>query len=475
MAVFVLDRSGKPLMPCSEKRARLLLDRGRARVHRLVPLAIRLLDRRVADCTLQPLRLKLDPGSKTTGIALVRDTATVETTTGESGPGAVVCNLFELMHRGAAIRKALRQRAAFRRRRRSANLRYRAPRFLNRTRTESWLAPSLQHRVDTTLAWVERLRRLAPVTALASELVRFDLQQVQNPEISGVEYQQGTLRGYEVREYLLEKFERTCAYCDAQNVPFNVDHVRPQAGGGSDRVSNLALSCVPCNEAKDDSPVEMFLAHDPERLARIKQQLKTPLRDAAVVNATRWTLVRALRATGLPLETGSGGRTKWNRVRLGIPKTHALDAACVGAVEQVVDWSRPALTIKATGRGAYQRTLLTAHGFPRGYLMRQKRAHGFRTGDLVAATIPAGRHAGQHRGRVAIRTRPSFALQTESGTFDVHARHLRLLQRGDGYGYCSQPLPQPLRGGLSSPRYDGGAVDQQALWSERWVRAKQDC
>ena len=86
MAVLVLDRSGKPLMPCSEKRARLLLERGRARVHRVVPMVIRLVDRQVADCTLQPVRVKLDPGSKTTGLALVRDAERIDVTTGSRCP-----------------------------------------------------------------------------------------------------------------------------------------------------------------------------------------------------------------------------------------------------------------------------------------------------------------------------------------------------------------------------------------------------
>lgn len=56
MAVFVLDKRGQSLMPCTEKRARLLLERGRARVHRLVPFVIRLIDREVASCELQPLQ-----------------------------------------------------------------------------------------------------------------------------------------------------------------------------------------------------------------------------------------------------------------------------------------------------------------------------------------------------------------------------------------------------------------------------------
>jgi hypothetical protein len=50
-------------------------------------------------------------------------------------------------------------------------LRYRAPRFNTRTRKAGWLAPSLQHRVDTTLSLVKQLRRWAPITDLAVELV----------------------------------------------------------------------------------------------------------------------------------------------------------------------------------------------------------------------------------------------------------------------------------------------------------------
>ena len=131
MAVFVLDNQGKALMPCTERRAKLLLARGRARVHRLVPMVIRLVDRQVASCELQPLRLKLDPGSKTTGLALVRDAELIIPQTGEVQTSAVVLSLMELIHRGRQISEALTARRQMRRRRRS-QLRYRAPRFLNR-------------------------------------------------------------------------------------------------------------------------------------------------------------------------------------------------------------------------------------------------------------------------------------------------------------------------------------------------------
>ena len=232
MSVFVLDRKGKPLMPCSEKRAKLLLARGRARVHRLLPFVIRLVDVRVQDCALQALRIKLDPGSRVTGMAVVRDAQHVHSDTGELAFGAVVLSLMEIIHRGRQISEALTARRQMRRRRRG-HLRYRAPRFLNRgNKEQGWIAPSLQHRVDTTVAWVQRIRRWAPVTGVSQELVRFDMQAMQTPGIEGLQYQQGTLAGYELREYLLEKWDRQCVYCDATGVPLQVEHIHPKARGG---------------------------------------------------------------------------------------------------------------------------------------------------------------------------------------------------------------------------------------------------
>jgi hypothetical protein len=138
----------------------------------------------------------------------------------------------------------------------------------------------------------------------------------------------------------------------------------------------------------------------------------------------------------LPVETGSGGRTKWNRSRLDIPKSHALDAACVGDVMAVSDWRIPVLKIEAKGRGAYQRTRLTAEGFPRGYLMRQKSVHGFQTGDIVRAEVGSGKKAGVYHGRVAIRSTGSFNVQTPDGVIQgISWKACTVLQRSDGHGY----------------------------------------
>ena len=386
----------------------------------------------------QKLRVKLDPGSKTSGVALVL----------EKQSGIKVINLFEIIHRGRQISEALTARRQMRRTRRTRNLRYRAPGFLNRgNKQKGWLAPSLLHRVQTATSWVKRLMRFAPVGAISTELVRFDTQLMQNPEISGVEYQQGELQGYEVREYLLEKWGRQCAYCDAPNVPLEVEHMDAKSKGGSNRVSNLTLACRSCNETKDNSDIREFLKHEPARLTRILAQAKAPLKDAAAVNSTRWALFNALKATGLAVDAGTGGRTKFNRNRLSIPKTHALDAVCVGEVNAVDNWQCPTVAIKCTGRGSYQRTRLTAQGFPRGYLMRQKQVHGFQTGDMVKAIVPSGKKAGTHTGRVAVRASGSFNIQTPNGVVQgIGHRHCRLIQRNDGYGYSIQPTLSTQKG-----------------------------
>jgi 5-methylcytosine-specific restriction endonuclease McrA len=429
--VFVLARNGKPLMPCKASRARILLKKGRAKIHKLHPFTIRLVDRTEGET--QPVALKLDPGAETTGLAIVLEN--------QKDPSKqIVLHLAEVSHRGQTIRKHMTQRAMFRRRRRTANLRYRGRRFDNRTRPEGWLPPSLQTRVDNVTSLVSRYRAMAPISGISVEAVRFDMQKLENPEISGIEYQQGTLAGYECREYLLEKWGRKCAYCDAENVPLEIEHIHPKGGRGSDRISNLTLACRSCNEAKGCQPVELFLASKPEKLKRILAQSKRPLDAAAAVNSTRTALVRQLRETGLPLYTGSGGRTKFNRQTLGLPKTHALDAACVGAVSGLEAWNMQTLRIKATGRGSYQRTRLDSYGFPRGYLTRSKTVHGFRTGDLVRAIVPSGKKAGTHTGRVAVRASGSFNIQTGSGTIQgINWKRCRRTMRLDGYTYTQQP------------------------------------
>ncbi|WP_433517360.1 RNA-guided endonuclease IscB [Nonomuraea sp. CA-143628] len=439
--MFVLDRRGRPLQPCSPRRAKELLRKGRAVVARHTPFVIRLKNRNASDSTVQGVEVGIDPGSKHTGIAVFR--ADVFRRTGLYG--------IQLDHRGGHIRDKLAARAAYRRGRRSRNLRYREARFFNRAKPQGWLAPSLRHRVDTTMSWVSRLSRWAPVRAVHVERVAFDTHAMSaGRPLEGAEYQQGTLAGYEAREYLLAKWKRRCAYCGATGVPLNIDHIHPRSRGGSDRIVNLALACIGCNQAKSNTPVEVFLAGKVKPLARVLAQAKAPLRDAAVVNATRWSLWRALEATGLLVHTASGGRTKWNRSRTGAAKSHTLDALHVGVLDAVSGWPSRVLVVTATGRGTYARTRADRYGFPRLALPRTKQVHGFATGDLVRAHVPTGKKAGIHIGRVAVRSTGSFNIRTTNGLVQgIHHRHVRMLQRGDGYGYgtSKESIVEPQRSG----------------------------
>jgi 5-methylcytosine-specific restriction endonuclease McrA len=418
--IFVLGTDKQPLAPCHPARARRLLSQGKAAVWKHYPFTI-ILKRPVPEAQSATLRIKIDPGSRTTGLALMSDAT-----------GKVVW-AGELAHRGQHIRDALLTRRAIRRGRRLRHTRYRPQRSDNRRRREGWLPPSLESRINNVLTWVERLRRLAPVTAISQELVRFDTQLMEQPEITGTQYQQGALAGYEVREYLLGKFSRQCAYCGATSVPLQVEHIVPKARGGSDRVSNLTIACADCNQAKGTMTAEEFGCPHLEALAR------RPLRDVAAVNASRWALYHRLQALGLPMEVGTGGRTKWNRTQRGLPKTHWIDAACVGATTPTEIRMAGVVPVLITAMGRECRRMCRSDrfGFPRTSAKGNRQVAGFRTGDLVRAVVPSPSvKAGTYVGRLAVRATASCNISTHVGIVQgIHIRHCRPLQRGDGYTY----------------------------------------
>ena len=358
----MVDRHGHPLMACHRARARKLLSSARARACHLAAFVIRLVDREAKDSEVPGVELGMDPGSEQTGISVY-----------QSAPaGRVGLCSFEIEHRGQHIREEMGQRAGCPRRRRTVNLRYRKPRFDNRTKPEGWLAPSLRHRVDNSMSTGTRLRRWAPVVAVCQELVRFDTQQMEHPEGSGVDDEQGTLAGFEVREHLLCQWERRCAYCGAEGIPPNLDHIVPRSKGGTNRGSNLALARVPCNRERDD------------------QEL-----------------------------------TGWPAQRFG-----------EGDTPGVVSYPATVALARATGPGSYSRTRPDAYGFSRLYLRRTKGHHGYATGDLVRAVVPSGKKPGVYVGRVAVRSSGSFNIKTKGVTVQgISHRHCTLLQRGDGWEY----------------------------------------
>ena len=418
--VFVLDKSKKPLMPCNPARARQLLKLGKATVFRRYPFTIILKDREGGDT--QPVQIKIDPGSQTTGIAIVAKFK------------QRLCCVWagELNHRGRQIRDGLLSRRQLHRRRRTRKLRYRQARFNNRKRLNGWLAPSLMSRVYNIKTWVKRSMHYMPVTHLAMELVKFDTQAMVNPEISGVEYQQGELWGYEVREYLLEKFRRKCVYCGAKDVSLEIEHIVLKSRGGSNRVSNLTLACHPCNQKKGNQTADEFGHPHVQKLA------KATLRDASAINATRWKLYQTLQGFGLPIELGTGGRTKYNRAIQNYPKTHWLDAVCVGERGQAVfvNPNHQPLIIKAVGRGNRQMTKPDKYGFPRATRQRKKMYFGFQTGDMAKAMVTSGKKVGIYVGKLTVRASGSFNITTATNTIQgINHRFFKTIHQSDGYNY----------------------------------------
>lgn len=425
--VFVLDTNKQALNPVHPGRARTLLAGGFAAVWRRYPFTI-VLKASVKHPTLEPLRIKIDPGSRTTGLALVNDAS-----------GEVVFAA-ELSHRGQDIAESNAARRTVRQSRRRRKTRYRKARFAHRrNKKKGWLPPSLESRISNIETWVKRLMHLCPITAISQELVKFDMQMRENPEISGAQYQQGTLFGYELREYLLYKWGRQCAYCGKQNTPLQIEHIVPRAVRLDNRVCNLTLACEACNHAKGTQDIKVFLAKKPELLARIVAQAKAPCHDAAAVNATRWKLYDRLSALGLPVECGSGGPTKYNRIQRSLPKTHWLDAVCVGksTPETLSVGGIMPLLIKATGSGKRQMCGVDKYGFPYRHRKRQKVHYGYQTGDMIRAVVPAGlKTVGTHIGRVLARASGSFDISTKAGRVaGVGYRYCRPLHRNDGYSY----------------------------------------
>ncbi|MDC8832812.1 RNA-guided endonuclease IscB [Alteromonas gilva] len=438
MRVLVLDNQKQPLMPCRQARARQLLRDGKAAVFRRYPFTIILKERQGGDT--QAVSLNVDPGSKTTGIALV---ALLQR-------GHVAIYGQHIVHRGQQVRDALESRRALRRSRRQRKTRYRKPRFLNRTRTAGWLPPSLMSRAHNVETWAKRLNRFAPVTSANVETVRFDTQLLENPDIAGRAYQQGSLFGWELREYLLYRHQHTCAYCHGltKDAVLEKEHIMPKALGGSNRLANHVISCRNCNEDKGSLHPNVWMALCKQRgdklnltrannMQRIMDGYRPSMKDAASVNATRYAVGNRIKSIIPNTQFLSGGLTKKNRSVQRYPKDHWIDAACVGPNGSAVSLEcNHILIASAKGHGSRQMCLADKYGFPRTSAKASSVVHGFRTGDLVVANVPFGKKQGLHVGRVAVRKSGYFNIQTESGAVQgVSHKHCRITQRSDGYNF----------------------------------------
>jgi len=231
---------------------------------------------------------------------------------------------------------------------------------------------------------------------------------------------------------LLEKWGRRCAYCGKENVPLEIEHIIPKSRGGTNRISNLTLACHECNQKKGNLTAEEF------GYPQVQKQARESLKDAAMMNAARWTLYTQLKNTGLPVECGTGARTKKQRLEHGLPKEHYYDACCVGqSTSEKLDFKTVyVLEFHVKGKGTRQRTLLDKYGFPRGYLSRQKNMFGFQNSDYIKAEVPKGKYKGVYSGYVAVRRSGYFDIRSASGknlAQGIPYRYCRIIQRYGGY------------------------------------------
>ena len=460
LKIAVVDQNKKVLEPCHPAVARQLLRQGKAAVLKRYPFTI-ILKREVVDPHTTDYTLSVDPGSKCTGLAIT------------DSDNRIVQKI-ELHHRGKAIKKGLSDRAGYRRSRRTRMLRHRPPRFNNRSRksptltengweyqsygqsSEGWIAPSLMSRVFNIETWARRLSKVYPITQLAVEHVKFDTQKMANPEIEGVEYQQGTLYESELWEYLLEKFGRECYYCGAKNVRLEKDHVIPRAKDGPDRPDNLVVSCRPCNEGKGNRHPYEIEGEFGKRVQSALRAAAKPMKDAQAVNTIRWKISETLKNTGMPLSHGTGGKTRHNRKQAGLPKTHYYDAASVNCIP-IDDGKHPVLAIHAVGYGHRRglgdfQTIQTAPGFKRPY-KRIEHCQGFAKLDIVEIQTRKGRFTGNINSfdKTAEGKNQKLRVKTDwtakDGRVSGNVTQLRKIQNRDGYAYASTPSAQ----GVSTP------------------------
>jgi 5-methylcytosine-specific restriction endonuclease McrA len=428
MKVFVLSQAGKPLMPTTPRRARVWLKEKRARVVRKEPFTIRF--RFATKSYVQKAVAGVDTGAKDVGIAA--------TTNGEVVFQAEV-------HLRDDITEKMTRRRQYRRNRRGRKTRYREARWANRRRPDGWLPPSLQSKAEATVKAVCFMATFLPVGQIRVEVGSFDTQKIHNPDIAHLDYQQGELQGYFLREYVLAKWQRKCAYCDAREIPLEIEHIVPKSRGGSNRTSNLTLACHACNQRKGKLTAAEF------GFPAVQAQARVPLKDAAHVSSLKSRVVHDLQAIfgESQVSVTYGYETKYQRIQvLDLPKSHSNDAVAIACeVGEVVKPLEMVHQIRCLARGQYQR-FNGQHSEHKCWAPRKVR--GFKLYELVKVKGDVGYIAGRReKGAFIIR-----GVTSGKKLAEVTPRKLiRVARPKEGWMITRQSALESVRkeGGASSP------------------------
>ena len=295
-------------MPCCPRIAKLLLRDGKAIVTQRTPFTIKLVFG--SSGYKQDVTLGIDAGSKTIGLSATTDKKEIF-----SAEVQLRTDIVDL----------LSSRKQKRRTRRSHKTRYRKVRFQNRKQDKGWLAPSIRHKIDTHLTMVDKIHKILPITKIIVEVAQFDIQKIKNPEISGVEYQQGEqLDFFNVREYVLYRDDHKCQLCNGKSKDkiLNVHHIESRKTGG-DAPNNLITLCETCHKKHHEGDI------------KLKIKRGTIFKDPAFMGIMRWAFYNTLKEKYPNVLMTYGYITKNTRIAVGakgsspLPKNHRTDALCI--------------------------------------------------------------------------------------------------------------------------------------------------
>ena len=311
--VYVLNINGKPLMPTSNAKARILLKQKRAKVKEIKPFTIQLTYKTKTEYT-QPITLGIDSGYNNVGFSAI--TSDRELISGE----------LKLLQ---GMKERLLERARYRKIRRS-KLRYRKARFNNRTKSKpkGWLAPSLQHKLDSHIKFIDYLYSILPITRCVVEIANFDIQKIKNPDIQGEEYQQGEQMGFwNLREYILHRDNHKCQNPNCKNKDkkqiLEIHHIKYKHLGGTDSPNNLITLCTKCHTSQNHKE-GYFLWDWCQQCKKVRG-----FKDATFMSMIRWYLINILKEKYNNIYVTYGYITKSHRINNKIEKTHYNDAFCI--------------------------------------------------------------------------------------------------------------------------------------------------
>lgn len=299
--VYVQDIDGKPLMPTTRHgKVRRLLKSNKAVVVNLCPFTIRLTY--ISDSYKQEIVLGVDAGTKHVGLS-----ATTKSKELYSSEVILRNDIVDLLSTRRELRRSRRNR-----------LRYRKPRFNNRVKNKrpGWIAPSVRYKVDAHIRVIDNVCSILPISRIVVEVAQFDTQKINNPEISGKEYQEGDQLGFwNVREYVLARDGHKCQYCKGKSKDsiLNVHHIESRKTGG-DSPSNLITLCETCHKEYHKGNI------------KLKVKRGTSLRDAAAMGIMKWKLFDKLKSLYPNVSMTFGYITKHNRIKHEIKKSHISDA-----------------------------------------------------------------------------------------------------------------------------------------------------